>query len=112
MPTPITKTITATEIDDELNVRCMVFVCEVSDPKIDLIMAMKSAATEFCQSDEGKHVYSGNCHSFNWGDFAIYVPERYQKKHGFIVTNVIGDDAIIRDFNEQLVCEMDIFPEE
>lgn len=112
MPEPITKTITTTEIDEDLNIRCLAFVCEVSDAKIDLIAAMKAAAKDFCLSDEGKRVYSGNCHCFNWGDFALYVPESYQRQHGFIVTNIIGDDAIIRDFNEQLVCEQDIFPEE
>lgn len=106
-------TVTAIEVDDELNVRTLTFICEVPDNNFDLISAMKAAAKDFCLSETGKKVYSSmlNCHCFNWGDFDIYVTEEYQRKYGFRVINT-GVSEETRDYNEQLVSESDIFPED
>lgn len=107
----ILKTVVTTEIDDELNIRSIIFICHVPTENFDLISAMKAAAKDFCMSDEGKRIYSGNGHCFNWGDFDIYITKDYQTKHGFRVIDSVSE-TIIRDFNEQLVAEEDIFPKE
>lgn len=104
------KTIIATEFyDGEFHATAV--ACNVPDHNFDIISAAKAAAKEYCLTTDGKTVYSGNCHTFNWGDLVTYVPNEICEKHGF---TIIPDDCIteIRDFNEQLVMETEIFPEE
>lgn len=80
------------------------------DPHVELETAIKNACQEYCMTEEGKKVYSGNCHCFNWGDLDLYVPVDLCKKHGFYI--VESHNAEFRDLNEQLVAESDIFQEE
>ena len=82
----------------------------VVDQGVDLDKAARAACREYCLTEDGKNVYSGNCHNFNWGDLDLYVPIEICKKHGFHI--IESHNAEYRDLNEQLVDETDIFPEE
>ena len=87
----------------------IVYVCWVVND-IDLKDAIRNACTEFCQTEEGKLIYSGNANCFNWGDFDIHVPDELCAKHGFQILQRFDADLV--DLHEQLVEESDIFPEE
>ena len=106
----LSKTIIATEFyDGELHTTTI--TCKIPHHKFDIVAAAKAAAKDFCLSENGKKVYSGNCHSFNWGDLVTYVLNEYCEKHGFKIIHSTHEDEV-RDFNEQLVIESEIFPEE
>lgn len=83
---------------------------EVPDEEFDLMAAIRAAVLEYCQSEDGKDVYEGNCNSFNWGDFNSYISNEICARHGF---QKIDSDSIsvVVDFNEQLVAESELFPE-
>lgn len=77
----------------------------------DVIDAIRKASTEYCQTEEGRKVYSGNCHNFNIGDFDAYVTNELCQKYG--IQKVESNTAsYFMDFNEQLVNETDILEEE
>ena len=80
----------------------------------DQIMAtLRDIAKEYCLTEDGKKTYDGNCCCFNIGDLTSYVPTEIFIKHGiFPKFRTNSKDAINMDFNEQLVDESDIFPEE
>ena len=82
----------------------------VSENCPDLLQAIKAAATEYCQTEEGKKTYDGNCCNFNIGDFDAYVPDDICLKHGFVPIKH-NDDTINILFDDQMVDEFDIFPE-
>lgn len=77
------------------------------------ISAFHDIAKEYCRTDEGKKTYDDNCRNFNIGDLIAYVPTEILIKHGILPQfRFIPTDAMNIDFNEQLVEESDIFPEE
>lgn len=95
---------------DGLNVKTMVLTLDV-DEGIDIDAAIRAACTEYCKTEEGKRTYEGNCNSFNYGDFEAHVPNSICGNYGFRkIDSVIIETE--RDFNEQLVDEFEIFPEE
>ena len=102
------KRVTRVFSNDSQEALVLTFMTE--EDNINLEEAIKNACKEYCRTEEGKKVYSGNCHSFNWGDLDLYVPAAICRKHGFYI--VQSYNAVSGDFNEQLVTESDIFPEE
>lgn len=75
---------------------------EVPDKDFDLKGAVYAAATEFCQTEEGRRIYDYNCSCFNWADFSVSVPNEFCEKHGFKkVDSVLGD--IVVDWDEHIV---------
>ena len=77
------------------------------------ISAFHDIAKEYCLTDEGKRTYDDNCCNFNIGDLIANVPTEILIKHGiFPQFRFIPTDTMSIDFNEQLVEESDIFPEE
>lgn len=80
--------------------------------KDDVLNAIKAAATEYCQTDEGKKTYDSNCCNFNIGDLDTYVPDEICLKHGILLLKSDYNCEIHIDFNTQLVIESDIFSEE
>lgn len=75
--------------------------------------ALRNIAKEYCLTEDGKKTYDGNCCCFNIGDLTSYVPTEIFIKHGiFPKFRTNPKDAISMDFNEQLVDESDIFPED
>ena len=78
-----------------------------------IMAALRDIAKEYCLTEDGKNTYDGNCCNFNIGDLTLYVPTEMFVKHGiFPKFRTNPTDAISIDFNEQLVEESDIFPEE
>lgn len=78
-----------------------------------VMSALHDIAKEYCLTQDGRKTYESNCNCFNIGDLTLYVPTEIFVKHGIspkFRTN--PTDAISIDFNEQLVEESDIFPEE
>ena len=103
------KTFIATEVDG-LIIRNLIIELEIIDKGIDIKQAVLDACKEYCQTEEGKAVYDGNCCSFNWGDFDTYVPNKICEKYGFRKLNSVTAEQV--SFDEQLVEEADIFQEE
>lgn len=102
------KIITATETEG-CETRNLTMIFEVED-SINLYEAIKAACQDYCLTEEGKRTYEGNCNAFNWGDFDVYVPDAICQKHGFKKLNSVMAEEYI--FDEQLVSETDVFPEE
>lgn len=62
---------------------------------------------------KAKKTYDDNCRNFNIEDLIAYVPTEILIKHGILPQfRFIPTDTMNIDFNEQLVEESDIFPEE
>ena len=78
-----------------------------------VMSALHDIAKEFCLTEDGWKTYDNNCNYFNIGDLTLHVPTEIFVKHGiFPKFRTNPADAISIDFNEQLVEESDIFPEE
>ena len=90
---------------DGLDVNVMVLNFEVPDKDFDIEAAARAAALEYCQTEEGRTTYIGNCDSFNWGDFYTCVPQNICRRHGFAHVEPPVADILV-DFNEQLVDEI------
>lgn len=73
----------------------------------DVKEAISKASVEFCQTEEGRKVFSNNNNSFNYGDFDIYVPNEICKKYGIEKVDFICS-FMETDFNEELVDEADL----
>lgn len=94
------KTIIALE-NDGRHVRAMAINFEIPSVDFPLHNAVKEAATEFCQTEEGRKVYRYNACHFNWGDFVSNVPGSFCEKHGFkMLASQINDEVV--DWNEEL----------
>lgn len=104
------KTIVALNADWD-DMRVLVLDFEVPNREFDLKAAVKKATLEYCLTEEGKSVYSGNCHCFNWADFAAEIPESICRKHGFKLIPYQDADEIV-DLHEQLVDESEVFPDD
>ena len=95
------QTMIAIEHDGK-ETRAISLLFEVPDKDFDLKGAIYAAATEFCQTEEGRRIYDYNCSCFNWADFSVSVPNEFCEKHGFKkVDSVLGD--IVVDWDEHIV---------
>ena len=103
------KIIVATEADG-LDITNLVMVLDVDSKDINIEQAVLNACKEYCLTDEGKRTFEGNCNCFNWGDFDTYVPNEICQRHGF--RKVESNVAEEFNFDQQLVDEYEIFPEE
>ena len=77
---------------------------------VNIAEAVRNAARDYCQTEEGRNTYIGNCNCFNWGDFDAYVGNEFCRPYGFI--KVQSSRQIDVNFNEELVSESDVLPEE
>lgn len=103
------KIIVATEAYG-LDVTNLVMVLDVNSEDINIEQAVLDACKEYCLTNEGKRTFEGNCNCFNWGDFDTYVPNEICEKYGF--RKVESNVAEEFNFDQQLVDECEIFPEE
>ena len=73
-------------------------------PVQDLKAAIKDAITDFLENGETKAdtALSATNDNFNWGDFALWLPEEYAKKHGFEVLDT-GVASLTVDHDESLL---------
>ena len=95
------QTMIAIEHDGK-ETRAISLLFEVPDKYFDLKGAIYAAATEFCQTEEGRRIYDYNCCCFNWADFSVSDQNEFCKKYGFIkVDSVLGD--IVVDWDEHIV---------
>ena len=100
------KTIIAIERDG-LDIRALALNFEVPSIDFDLKAAVRAACTEYCQTEQGLATYRYNCHSFNWADFAMSVPNEICEKHGFkLVKADVNDEEV--EWDEELVNPDDI----
>lgn len=77
---------------------------------VDFKKAAKDASREYCLTEEGKRTFEGNYRYFNWEDFDTYVPNSICEKYG--IKKLESNIAEGFYFDQQLVDETDIFPEE
>lgn len=77
----------------------------------DVKKAMRLACTKYCKTEEGKKVFIGNCHCFNYGDFLTYVPNTICMKYGIKKEEFITSSGLV-NFDELLVDESEICEEE
>lgn len=70
----------------------------------NLKAAIKDAVTDFLENggDKADNALSATNDSFNWGDFALWLPEEYAKKHGFEVLDASVADLTV-DHDESLL---------
>ena len=96
------RTITAIERDG-WDLRTLTIVFEVPDEAFDLVEAVKKASTEYCLTENGRATYEYNCHSFNWADFVMSVPNSICEKYGFkvVVDGILSDIEV--NWDEELV---------
>ena len=83
----------------------------LTKPGVNIEEAAMKAAIEFCQTESGKEVFEENWKCFNWGDFDINVPNEICMKYGFVK---VSNETVVYDvdFNENLVSEEDVYPDE
>lgn len=73
-------------------------------PVQELKPAIKDAVTDFLENGGTKAdtALSASNDNFNWGDFALWLPEEYAKKHGFEVLDA-GIASLTVDHDESLL---------
>ena len=77
---------------------------------MDFESAAMAACKEYCLTEAGRKVYEHNCNNFIMMDFCKYVPNNICEKYGIRKIEFgVAEDFI---FDQQLVDETDIFPEE
>lgn len=102
------QTITAIE-KDGLNIRTFNIKCKIlkPSPNFDLQDAVKQAVRQYLHTPDGRRTYIQNMKCFNWADFAVHVPNKINKLHGFeIIESALND--IIVDWDEHLADDTDI----
>lgn len=104
------RTILALERDG-FDMRTLILNFDVPHKDFNLFSAVKAASLEYCQTEDGRKTYKGNCNCFNWADFDVYVPDDICERHGFKKMPAEVADCIV-NFDEQLVDENNVFPEE
>lgn len=104
------KTVVAIERDG-LDVNTLTLQFEIPSEDFNLITAVKNAAMDYCQTEQGKQVYEYNCSYFNWSDFAMNVSNEFCEKYGFKMLDAVCEDIIV-DWDEQLVDDIDDEEEE
>lgn len=100
------QTVVAIERDG-LDVRTLTLLFEVPDEHFYLEYWVRKAATDYVKTEEGRRVYSYNCHWFNWADFAMSVPNSFCEKYGFRMVDTALSDITV-DWDEQLVDDSQI----
>lgn len=86
---------------DGLNVINYTLILKTSLPDDELLDAVRAAAKDYLNTDEGRETYLQNCDNFNYGDFITCMSNKFCKPHGFTMDE--GRlDTIEVDFNEQL----------
>lgn len=104
------RTVVAIERDG-LDLRVLTLQFDVPSKEFDLKDAVCKAATDYCKTTDGKRTYDYNCSFFNWGDFAMSVPQEFCEKYGFKrVDSVVSDIEV--DWGEQLVDDAQIREED
>ena len=86
----MTKTIIAEDISEGV-----MLVIRVRTDLDDhaLANAIRAAARGFAASPDSANAMSATAGHFNWGDLSLWLPEKYQKEHGFLI-----EDASVADF--------------
>ena len=87
--------------NESCNDNVFVLELEVFDKSINIFEAIKKACEEYVKTEEGYRTYLFNCESFNWGDFATYVPNQICEKYGFRQIDCNHADSLV-DLNEQI----------
>ena len=95
------KIITATE-QCGTKTNTLTIVLRLNKDIKDIRAAVRNACKDYISTKEGTEVYAYNCQSFNWADFAMYVPKDICKKHGFEIADYLQTDEQV-DLNEQLI---------
>lgn len=93
-------TIIARQIDEP----SLVIRIRTDIPVQELKAAIKDAITDFLENagDKADTALSATNDNFNWGDFALWLPEEYAKKHGFEVLDT-GIASFTVDHDESLL---------
>lgn len=86
---------------DGLDVRISVMRFFTSLPDDGIIPAIMAASQDYLNTEEGRKVWENNCHTFNYGDFDIYVGNKFCIPHGITRIDDAGS-AIEEDFNTTL----------
>lgn len=97
------RTVVAIE-QDGLDVRVLTVQFDVPNKDFNLEKAIRQAASDYCQTKEGKQVYDYNCSCFNLADFVAFVPAEICQKYGFQKIDSAMNDLIV-DWDETLVDE-------
>lgn len=71
-------------------------------PEDEIVPAIKAAAQDYLNTEEGRKVYEGNCRCFNYGDFIEHVSNAYCVPHGFYKQKSEESVLIEEDFNTRL----------
>lgn len=90
---------------DEFCLGFIVDTIESEDGKnesLDVIAALRNAARDFAETDEGKEVLEEACGSFNWGDLANHLPNEICEQYGVHIVDTFQTDLVVTH-NEMLV---------
>ena len=69
-------------------------------PTSSLEQAAKNAVKDFLENGglEADNAMSATCGNFNWGDLALWLPEKFARAHGFEVLDArVADLAVHHD---------------
>lgn len=69
-------------------------------PSGQLEQAARDAVKDFLENggSEADNALSATCGNFNWGDMALWLPEKFAKAHGFeIVDSCVADLTVCHD---------------
>lgn len=98
------RTVIAVE-RDELCMRELTLQFDVPSKDFDLVNAVCKAATDYCNTEQGRKTFEHNCNSFNWSDFDMYVPQEFCERYGFRKLDVVLfyievnlDDELVDEF--------------
>lgn len=86
---------------DGLDITNHTLILKTSLPDDELLDAVRAAAKDYLNTDEGRETYLQNCDNFNYGDFITCMSNKFCEPHGFTM-NEGQLDTIEVDFNEQL----------
>lgn len=87
---------------DGREMRTLTVSFEIPDASFNLMRAVCKAATDFCNTAEGRKIYSYNCRNFNLADFETSVPNSFCEKYGFRKVDSYLSDIVI-GWDEELV---------
>lgn len=77
-------------------------VVESEEDGLDVIAAVKAAATEYVSTPRGEAAVAENSGDFNYGDFANHVPDAICRKHGFSVVDTFITELVV-DHDERII---------
>lgn len=67
----------------------MTLAFDIPSQNFDLHTAILETVKDYLSTDEGKQVWTYNCHNFNWADFAMHINSACCERHGF---SLIGSE--------------------